>query len=110
MNSIRDRITKLLRDQGMLQKELATLIGVTESALSRYLSGDREPDLETLSNMATALHTTTDYLLGRENQIDVSNIQRLLARNANAMSKEQKLEIINILLSNDVQSDYPEDL
>ena len=110
MVCLKDRVIELLKQREMKQKELAERIGVTESALSRYLSEEREPDLETLSNMATVLHTTTDYLLGRENQIDISNLQRLLARNVAAMTKEQKIEIINILFSNGVQSDFPDDL
>ena len=110
MVCLKDRVIELLKQREMKQKELAERIGVTESALSRYLSEEREPDLETLSNMATVLHTTTDYLLGRENQIDISNLQRLLARNVATMTKEQKIEIINILFSIEVQSDFPDDL
>lgn len=110
MDYFKDRITELLRTRGIMQKELAELIGVTESTLSRYLSGERKPDLKTLSNMATALHTTTDYLLGRETEFDVSNVQRLLARNATTMTKEQKMDIIKALLSENVQSDIPDNL
>lgn len=110
MDCFKDRITELLRTRGVMQKDLAELIGVTESTLSRYMSGERKPDLKTLSNMATALHTTTDYLLGRETEFDVSNVQRLLARNATTMTKEQKMDIIKALLSENVQSDIPDNL
>lgn len=110
MDCFKDRITELLRTRGVMQKDLAELIGVTESTLSRYMSGERKPDLNTLSNLATALHTTTDYLLGRETEFDVSNVQRLLARNASTMTKEQKMDIIKALLSESVQSDIPDNL
>ena len=31
--------------------------------MSRYIKGERQPDFEIVANMATALNTTTDYLL-----------------------------------------------
>ena len=38
------RISETLRNRGMTQKELAERIGVTEAVVSRYISGDREPN------------------------------------------------------------------
>ena len=61
-----DRLQGLLRDQGVTQKDLAIRIGTTEATISRYVSGDREPKADVLANIATALHTTSDYLLGIE--------------------------------------------
>ena len=42
----RERIQDLLRDRGMSQAELAEKIGMSESSLSRYLSGQTERILE----------------------------------------------------------------
>lgn len=47
---------------------MANDVGVTRNPQSKYLSGDRIPGGETLSNLATALKTTTDYLLGLNNE------------------------------------------
>lgn len=38
------RITETLQKRGMTQKELASRIGVTEAVVSRYVSGDRDPN------------------------------------------------------------------
>ena len=35
--------------------------------MSRYISGARDPNPKVIANIATALHTTSDYLLGIEN-------------------------------------------
>ena len=60
------RLSNLLQSQGVKQKELDNRINTTEATLSRYVSGDREPKADMLANIATALHTTSDYLLGIE--------------------------------------------
>ncbi|MBR2614301.1 MAG: helix-turn-helix transcriptional regulator, partial [Clostridia bacterium] len=56
------RIATLLKEMNISQKDLAMMIGVTESALTRYIKNEREPKIEVLANLATALNTTVDYL------------------------------------------------
>lgn len=101
MNTMGERLTALLKEQRMTQKQLAELIGVTEATVSRYMTGDRTPKSRILANMATALHTTSDYLLGKEPEGDLEKdfptIQRLIARNASAMSMTQRKELMNAL-------------
>lgn len=92
------RITETLQRRGMTQKELAGRIGVTEAVMSRYVSGDREPKPDVLANIATALHTTSDFLLGIEcEEFDHPRIRRLIARNASSMTEQEKRELINAL-------------
>lgn len=92
------RITETLQKRGISQKELAQRIGVTESVVSRYISGDRDPKPEALANIATALHTTSDYLLGIEHgEFDQPRIRRLIARNASSMTEQEKKELIDAL-------------
>lgn len=92
------RIAESLQKKGMTQKELSERIGVTEAVISRYISGDREPKPEMLANIATALHTTSDFLLGIENdEFNHSRIRRIIARNASNMTEQEKRELINAL-------------
>ena len=92
------RIAEFLQKKGMTQKELSERIGVTEAVISRYISGDREPKPEMLANIATALHTTSDFLLGIENdEFNHSRIRRMIARNASNMTEQEKRELINAL-------------
>lgn len=50
----------------MTMKELATIVGVTEAAISHYETGRREPDPDMLSRIATALNVSVDFLIGRD--------------------------------------------
>ena len=62
------------------------------------MNGDRIPKPEILANLATALHTTTDYLLGKENQFkDYAEIRALVARSKDFWTDEQKKELSDIL-------------
>lgn len=95
------RLVMLLKQKKLSQKEAAARVGVTEAAMSHYLKGDRMPRTSVLVRIAEALGTTTDYLTGGDstNPNDEYNCaKRLIARNVHQMSKEEKMEIINILL------------
>lgn len=92
------RIAETLQKRSMSQRELARLVGVTEAVMSRYVSGEREPKPDVLANIATALHTTSDYLLGIENEeFSHTRIRRMIARNASTMTEQEKKELINAL-------------
>ena len=89
---------KRLMGQNMLsQRELAEMSGVTEAAMSRYLAGTRQPKSETLANMATALHTTSNDLLGLEPPTEVEQVFRLVARNASAIPEDVRMKLIRLL-------------
>lgn len=102
------RLKELMKKSNLNQRQLATKIGVTEVCMSRYLNGERQPDFEIVANMATALNTTTDYLLGRATtdkiDSDFGSVRMFVARNANKLSLEQKEILIKALLT-DVKGD-----
>lgn len=98
-----ERLEKLLKETKTSQKDLAQDIGVTESAISKYLSGERTPSGDILLNLATALHTTSDYLLGLsdsddDKQLGFPELKGLLARNAKDLSPEEKNKLIQIIV------------
>jgi len=50
------------------RKQVAELIGVTESMVGFYEAGTRQPSLSALIKLAAIYKVTTDYLLGCEQQ------------------------------------------
>ena len=100
MNGFGERVLGLLKEIGYTQREFADMIGVSEGALSRYLQDEREPKMEMIANMATALNTTTDYLLtGKTDENSFEETYRLVARGTLSMSDEQKASLISVLLN-----------
>ncbi|MBR6332377.1 MAG: helix-turn-helix transcriptional regulator [Dehalococcoidales bacterium] len=92
------RVKALMKEQGYTQRELAEMCGITETAMSRYLNNERQPRLETVANLATALNTTSDYLLkGTEPEKDFANVYRLVARSVSTMTDEEKLKLVKVI-------------
>lgn len=60
----RDRVTEQLDQRGLTQYWLANQIGITETTMSRYLTGKRVPKANVILATAKALKVTTDYLIG----------------------------------------------
>ena len=54
--AIANRIYEILEDKGMTQKELAKLLGKTETEVSRWLSGTHNLTLSTICKISAALN------------------------------------------------------
>jgi len=64
-----DRI-KFLREKEYTERSgLADKIGLTYHALSKYETSEREPDFQTLIKIADYFNVSTDYLLGRSDEL-----------------------------------------
>ena len=59
------RLKKLREQKRLNQTELANLLKVSNGSISKWERGDRQPDYETLENIADTFNVTIDYLLGR---------------------------------------------
>ena len=98
MSTIGERILALMEESEYTQKELAGMVGVTESAMSRYINDDRMPKSNVVANLATALNTTSDYLIsGKEPEEDFAEIYRLVARSASNMTTTEKFKLLRLL-------------
>ncbi|PIJ95604.1 helix-turn-helix domain-containing protein [Lysinibacillus sphaericus] len=63
------RLKQLRKSRNKTQQEVADYIGITRPAYTAYEQGVRNPDYETLLKVADYYSVTTDYLLGRTNEI-----------------------------------------
>jgi transcriptional regulator with XRE-family HTH domain len=51
--------------RGLTQEDLSNKLGISRASLSHYETNRRQPDYETLRNIANLFDISTDYLLGR---------------------------------------------
>lgn len=95
-----NKIEKLIKKNNYLQKDLAGIVGIDPASLSRIISGEKKPSAELIANLATALHVTSDYLLDVHNndEFNPSKEIYILARNRDKLTKEDKREIIELLV------------
>lgn len=106
MKNIGERLSHLLKQNGMTQRELAKKVNVTEASMSRYIQGARVPRAETLSKIAKNLNTTTDFILTGENSTpseesfskDFYEMYKIAMKISPKMTMQQRKTIIDILL------------
>lgn len=66
------RLKELRTSMGLTQEELGKVVNVTKVSICCYEKNNRVPNIETLLDLAEALHTTPNYLLGVEIPITVN--------------------------------------
>jgi len=71
----KDRLKQARTAKKLSQNELAKLVDVHVTNISRYERGENKPTTEVLSKLANALDTTTDYLTsGSTSEVADNNI------------------------------------
>lgn len=61
-------LKKLRTNRGYTQAELAKSLKISRSSVGMYESGEREPDFETLENIADFFNVDMNYLLGNDSK------------------------------------------
>ncbi|MBH0174747.1 helix-turn-helix domain-containing protein [Fictibacillus sp. 23RED33] len=70
---IKNQLKKAREYRKLTQEELARKVNVTKGTISNYENGHSTPSNDMLNTLADVLYTTTDFLLGREDDIDTPN-------------------------------------
>ena len=71
MGNFQNVLKSLRKAQGLTQDELAKILKISRSTIGMYENGSREPDYETLENIADYFNVDIDYLLGRTNKTTI---------------------------------------
>lgn len=71
------RLKNLLEELNIKQNELAQKSQVTEATISNYISGKQLPKLGVVERIADTLNVSVDYLLGKSDIRNYSDIKRL---------------------------------
>lgn len=62
---VADRIKELLAVEKISQYALSKRTGISQSAISNWISGKKEPSIDSLWRLADFFDITVDYLIGR---------------------------------------------
>lgn len=103
MSIFAERVKKIMDEMKITQKELSYLSGVSESSICRYLKG-KEPRLDVINNVASALGVNADYLLGGEQKKAEEPYvvtRDIVMRHKGQLTAQQKAELISILFEKD---------
>jgi transcriptional regulator with XRE-family HTH domain/gamma-glutamylcyclotransferase (GGCT)/AIG2-like uncharacterized protein YtfP len=90
MNSI--QIGKIIsikrKEKGITQEELASFLGVSKPAVSKWESGQSYPDIMLLPELASYFNISVDQLIGYEPQMTKEEVRKLYHRLADKFAKE----------------------
>ena len=76
--TLNDRIKKLRKKKGMTQLELAEKVHVTDKAVSKWETGEGNPEITILIELAKLFEVSLDYLLtGKEKEPEVIVISKM---------------------------------
>ena len=92
------RLKKLREQKRLNQTELANLLKVSNGSISKWERGDRQPDYETLENIADTFNVTIDYLLGRSDSKQEFNESQ--------MNFSTPQEALSFILKQDMVADF----
>lgn len=62
------RIRNLREDRDLTQKQVAQMLGMSQTGYSKYETGENDIPTAVLIKLADFYHTSTDYLLGRSDK------------------------------------------
>lgn len=78
MNTIGERLKSLRKEQGMSQKTLGELLGVSQQMITQYETGKRTPKLDTIKNIAKVLDVSVNNLLADGEYEFIENLKEKL--------------------------------
>ncbi len=84
---ILDRIKELVQEKGMSIAELERKSDISNGTIARW--NKHLPSGDKLQRVAKTLGTTIDYLINGENNEEISEKSKILARNIDNLTKEQ---------------------
>lgn len=92
-----NRLKSLRTHRNITQSDLAKRIGVARTTYAMYEQGQREPDYDTLQKIADFYDVSTDYLLGRTDQLENHYTKSLASENENLSAYQQ--EVLEFFMS-----------
>lgn len=81
-------IYELRKDMSVTQEQLASSVGVSVPAVSRWESGHAYPDITLLPSIARYFNTTIDRLMNYEIELSPEEVQKVLAGCAQTIEQE----------------------
>lgn len=95
-----NRIKELRKKKGVKQIELCQLLNVTQGNVSAWENGLWEPSNETLKKLADYFDVSTDYLLGRETEntlVNLDDVQIALYEGAKGLTEQGKQDVLKYI-------------
>ncbi|MEY8394758.1 helix-turn-helix transcriptional regulator [Lachnospiraceae bacterium 45-P1] len=85
-----DILRELLEERNLSQKQLADALNISASAIGNYVRNNREPDFETLKQIAQYFAVSTDFLLNFQSVSNPDFRDQKLLQIFHSLTEDQK--------------------
>lgn len=113
-NQLGDRIRGRLKERGMSQTQLADIVGIGQSQISKILNGERGTDVENIKRIASALGESQQLYINlyaglpmTQKDIYILEIEEDIAHLKNEQDKDRVRQFIRILSGGGDNSQRP---
>lgn len=97
-DTFRRRLAALIDSKHMLRKDLAKAINATPGTITRYMTTDRDPDIEFVYRMSKYFNVSMDWLVGATDRASaISPELKKLMDLYNAASESDRTVIMTLL-------------
>ena len=76
--SVGDRIAELRKQRGLSQGQLASMMGVSRQAISKWENGQTSPDTLNLIRLAEVLENDVEYIATGQVRVDMSEVEPIV--------------------------------
>ena len=83
-------LRELLEDHELSQKQFAQALNISAGAVGNYVRSNREPDFDTLKEIAGFFHVSIDFLLDYHGESDSDYRDEKLLQIFHALTEEQR--------------------
>lgn len=95
------KLKELMNSRNINQRDLANAIQINESAMSRYISGERKPRIDILTKIARFFNVSIEELMDEPIEgKDFLELRGLVARSSSKLTNEEIKELLSILSQN----------
>lgn len=91
------RLRELRIERGLTQEELGKRIKLSKSNISKYESGDVEPNMQTITEISKLFKCSTDFLLGTTQHPEEGLVKDDLTYEIEELSEESRKDLENYI-------------
>lgn len=92
------KITKIRKEKKLSQVDIASYVGVSRDAISKYERDDIVPSVENAKMIAQVLGVSLDYLVSEDDSLEVVDVDMLnRMREIQRLSEDDKTTVIKII-------------
>lgn len=97
-----NRISNLRKQANLSQNDLGKIIGVAQNTLSQWEKGLRAPDFDSVIKISEYFNVSTDYLLGKEEDMpDELIVLNRIVRKLSKSNRKKLVEIAKMMFAED---------